>query len=151
MTQNAPVLKEHRDEAAMAHGYNSYASADNYLVGGLRGQTMRSIYDHAQAIANIEALNNRLAEIERLFSVAMAEINDLCKLNPTNGTVASIQAIASRFIIPPADPVAEALKALIAEHGVEVSDAGFDAMLAWHKGELSRLSSDEVSKLGGAK
>lgn len=46
------------------------------------------------------------------------------------------ECLAQPFIIPPADPLAEALKALIAEHGVEVSDAGFDAMLAWHKGEL---------------
>lgn len=91
------------------------------------------------------AKDEAMAEIDYLANTNLDVLN---KMNGAPDRCSAIRAITSRFITPPADPVAEALKALIAEHGVEVSDAGFDAMLAWHK---SRLEGAKWSRLGGAK
>ena len=121
----------------------------------------------AQSLANNEALNNRLAEIEQFArdagidlsghtpspcpgcaakDEAMAEIAAVCSDPKMDFAwqVDRIETIASRFISPPADPVAEALKAAIHAYWPtrEWSDIGFEDALAELKKRLP---------LGGAK
>lgn len=104
------------------------------------GHTPTPCPDCAAKDEAMEAMRADLVEIDELAS---HPANDWNRHDPGYRTHA-VAKRAVKYRIPPAEPLAEALKALIAEHGVEVSDAGFDALLAWHKGELLRLP-------GGAK
>lgn len=76
---------------------------------------------------------------------AMAEMRATITEAMDLGVTEEAWDVLKPYRIPPADPVADELRSLIAEHNVDIGQAGFDAMLAWHKGELSRLP------LGGAK
>lgn len=162
---NAPVETRHLDEANLLLARPPY-------------------YAHlAQALANLEAANNRLAEIDRIAKkdgwarmtlTNLAPERKVAALasghtpSPCPGCAAKDEAMAerarevseaikawfgssripdklSRFINPPADEVAETLKAVLFAYGVTpviTKDPYFDAALAELKKRLP---------LGGAK
>lgn len=145
---NAPVGPKHLDEAEKAA-----LCWRGWGAGHSIGEDQRpSILAHAQTLANLEAANNRLAEIYRIarqsgFDLTLpgdpcleiltlasghtptpcpgcaakdeamaafkAEVSRVMKIMVGMDFQSNRECLAQAFIIPPADPVAEALKAAL--------------------------------------
>ena len=99
MTQ-APIHPHHKDMAAKAAGYRDYAEAKADAMLSLRGDRM--MIAHAQTLANLEAAQADLAEIERI-----AVAGGFAQCLPGDPCL-EIAAIAAPYRA--SDPVAEALR-----------------------------------------
>lgn len=113
MTQS-PIEPRHKDMAAKAAGYQSWASLSCFTADGA---VQTRILAHAQTLANLEAAQDETTKaVTQLFVAkkALAEIDRIAVGIVNASGLDRIAAIAAPYRAPTSDPVAEALKAALA-------------------------------------